>query len=90
MTDVLAEYAASFGDRDRAGLTAAGVWADNPAAPGVFAVVFQGKLTELVIPDSYLKLRPQELADVINAVIANAVVDIRDARRRLAAPEVRD
>lgn len=76
----ISALAHSFGDRDRASLLAAGVWTDDPAALGILAVVHGGKLQELVIPDSYLQLKPIELADIINAVIVNAFLDWNTSR----------
>jgi hypothetical protein len=76
-----------FGDRDRAATAAVGIWADDPANPGVIAIVSQGKLQELVIPDSYIRLAPQALSDLINAVVTNAYLDWNAARQRLLAPK---
>lgn len=49
-----------------------GMWADDPKDPGVTAIVCQGKLVDLTIPETYMRLNPQTLADIVNAVIANA------------------
>lgn len=62
---------------------AIGVWADDPADPGCSAVVFQGKLYALVIPDSYLTMEPVELSVLINAVIFNAYIEWNRDRARL-------
>lgn len=49
-----------------------GMWADDPKDPGVTAIVSQGRLVDLTIPEAYMRLNPQTLADIVNAVIANA------------------
>lgn len=50
------ELSAVFETSEYADMCAIGVWTDNPASPGVSAVVFQGKLYALTIPDSYTSL----------------------------------
>lgn len=54
---------------------AVGMWADDPTDPGVTAVVCQGKLTDLTIPETYMQLPGQTLADLVNAVIVNAFIE---------------
>ena len=66
---------------------AVGVWTDDPADPGVTAVVFQGKLFSLVIPDSYLQLDGPTLSDIINAVIINAYIEWDSDRGRILREE---
>ena len=56
---------------------AIGVWGDDPVDPGVSAVVWQGKLFSLAIPDAYLKVSPEELSYIISAVTINAFVQWR-------------
>lgn len=56
---------------------AIGVWADDPLDPGASAVVWQGKLFSLALPDSYLKLSADELTHIVNNVIINAFVEWR-------------
>ena len=87
MTDALDGFSATIGDRDRAMSAAVGVWADDPHNPGVVAIVSQGTLQELVIPDSYIRLDPQALSDIINAVVVNAHLDWNADRHRLLAPK---
>ena len=61
-----------YGVTEYADMCAIGVYTDDPASPGVSAVVFQGQLYALVIPDSYLNLPPDTITNVVNAVILNA------------------
>ena len=49
-----------------------GFWVDDPLDPGVAAFVCQGRVVDLVIPDSYMTLPRQTLESIINAVIVNA------------------
>lgn len=62
---------------------AIGVWTDDPAAPGCSAVVFQGKLYALVIPDSYADLTPAELSAIVSGVIHNAWIEWQRDHTRL-------
>jgi len=53
-----------------------GSWMDDPdTLSGVFAAVHNGKLIELVIPNSYLRLDATTLSTIINAVICNAFLE---------------
>lgn len=72
-----------FAASEYADQCAIGVWTDDPARPGVTAVVFQGKLYALVIPDSYTALDGRTLTDVVNGVIINAYMEWEADRRRL-------
>lgn len=72
-----------YGASQYADACAVGVWADDPAAPGCSAVVFQGKLYALIIPDSYLSMDPTELSILINSTIFNAYVEWSNDRSRL-------
>lgn len=72
-----------YGASQYADECAVGVWADDPAAPGCSAVVFQGKLYALVVPDSYMTMNPDELSTLINATIFNAYVEWSNDRSRL-------
>lgn len=63
---------------------AIGVWTDDPKYPGVTAVVFQGRLYELIIPDDYKKKMPtQDLDDLVGAVVLNAFLEWEVDRKRL-------
>lgn len=64
---------------------AIGVWTDDPADPGVSAVVFQGKLYALTIPDAYTSMEPLVLTDLVNTVIVNAFIEWDEDRKRLLA-----
>lgn len=69
---------------------AIGVWTDDPKYPGVVAVVFQGKLYELVVPDDYKKKMPkQDLDDLVGAVVLNAFLEWEVDRKRLMAAKSR-
>lgn len=74
-----------FHSEDYAQACAIGVWTDDPKSPGITAVVFQGKLYSLVIPDAWKLRDPQELTDVVNAVLVNAYIEWSIDRARLAA-----
>jgi hypothetical protein len=74
-----------FEAAEYADLCAIGVWTDNPSNPGVTAIVFQGKLYALTVPDSYTSLDPVVLTDIINAVILNAFIEWDADRQRLLA-----
>lgn len=62
-----------------------GFWVDDPNRPGVSAFVQQGRLVRLIIPQSYMQLRREELEAVINAVIINAHLDASPAIRARSA-----
>lgn len=62
---------------------AVGVWTDDPAAPGCSAVVFQGKLYALVIPDAYADLPLPELSALVSGVIHNAWIEWQQDHARL-------
>lgn len=72
-----------FETSEYADMCAIGVWTDNPASPGVSAVVFQGKLYALTIPDSYTSLDGKVLTEIVNAVILNAFIEWDVDRQRL-------
>ena len=72
LTDRLETFATVLEEQRHASTMAAGAWMDDPDDLGAFAAVVQGKLVELVIPDSYLTLQTDVLESIINAVIANA------------------
>lgn len=59
IADALRDLASTFTVAQYADQCAVGVWTDDPAAPGCSAVVFQGKLYALVIPDAYADLPSQ-------------------------------
>lgn len=73
-----------YGVSEYADMCAIGVYTDDPTAPGVTAVVFQGQLYALVIPDSYTNLPPDTLSQTVNAVIINAYREWGADRRRLS------
>jgi hypothetical protein len=83
ITDAFQAIADVYAAVEYADMCALGVWTDDPADPGVTAVVFQGKLYSLIIPTSYLALEPDTLSDVVNAVIVNAFVEWQSDRQRL-------
>lgn len=75
------EYAASC---------AIGLWTDDPKVPGVIAVVFQGSLYALIVPDDYRKRIPKpELEDLVNSVVMNAFIEWDEDRKRLLAAKSR-
>lgn len=74
---------------DYAQACAIGVWTDDPQHPGVTAVVFQGKLYSLSVPNSWRVKDPRELTDVINAVLINAYAEWALDRARLAQSAAR-
>lgn len=75
---------------DYATSCAVGVWTDNPASPGVTAVVFQGQLYALIIPDAYQQqMDPQVLTDMVRATVLNAVIEWERDRKRLLAASAR-
>lgn len=73
-----------FDASEFADMCAIGVYSDDPESPGVTAVVFQGQLYSLVIPDSYLNLPPNTITNVVNAVIINAYREWGADRMRLS------
>lgn len=77
------ELVGVFETAEYADLCAIGVWTDNPSNPGVTAIVFQGKLYALTVPDSYTSLDSVVLTDIINAVILNAFIEWDTDRQRL-------
>lgn len=90
MASTLDDIAAAFTDlanvvgaSDYADQCAIGVWTDDPMNPGVTAVVFQGKLYALVIPDSYTRLSGSMLSDIVNGTVLNAYIEWDADRRRL-------
>lgn len=92
MTTTLAEIRSAFDGlndalavSDYADKCAIGVWTDDPSDPGVTAVVFQGKLYALTIPDAYTTMDPLALTDLVNLVIVNAFIEWNEDRKRLLA-----
>lgn len=90
MASTLDDIAAAFADiaivvsaSDYADQCAIGIWTDDPMSPGVTAVVFQGKLYALVIPDSYTRLDGRMLSDIVNGTVLNAFIEWGADRRRL-------
>lgn len=75
---------ALFRASEYADACAIGVWSDDPQNPGITAVVFQGKLYALVIPDSWKSRSPEDLTDVINAVLINAYAEWNADHDRLS------
>jgi len=73
-------------DGDRANSMAVGVWADDPAAPGIMAIVLAGNLHTLYVSSRYRsKLPPRALKDATDAVVLNAYLACHDDRQRLRA-----
>lgn len=78
-----------FGAAEYADACAIGVWTDDPSDPGVTAVVFQGKLYALTIPDSYTSFSGEVLSDIVNGVIVNAYIEWGADRKRLMSAATR-
>lgn len=74
-----------FAASEYANMCAFGVWTDDPSDPGVTAVVFQGKLYALTVPDSYTTMDPLVFTDLVNTVIINAFIEWNLDRKRLMA-----
>ena len=79
----LDKMSAAYRKTDTLETSAVGVWADNPANPGVVAVVRDGKLQSLSIADSYIALPTADLEIIVNATIVNAYLDWSNDRARL-------
>lgn len=81
--DALRGLADTFSVAQYADQCAIGVWTDDPKAPGCSAVVFQGKLYALVIPDSYASVNPADLSVLVSGVIGNAWIEWQRDHARL-------
>lgn len=87
--DSFQSLATVFGASEYANMCAIGVATDDPASPGATAVVFQGKLYALVIPDSYTSFDGRTLTDIVNGVIVNAYAEWQADRQRLVVAAAR-
>lgn len=85
IVEALNALADTFNVAQYADQCAIGVWTDDPAAPGCSAVVFQGKLYALVIPDAYSELDPADLSALVSGVISNAWVEWHRDHARLVS-----
>lgn len=90
MASTLEDIASSFRELDSVASAsdyayrcAIGIWTDDPGNPGVTAVVFEGKLYALVIPDGYTHLDGKMLSDIINGVVVNAFIEWNADHHRL-------
>ena len=81
--DALRGLADTFNVARYADQCAVGVWTDDPNAPGCSAVVFQGKLYALVIPDTYADVNPADLSVLVSGVIGNAWIEWQRDHARL-------
>ncbi|MDD4866495.1 MAG: hypothetical protein PHQ28_05025 [Mycobacterium sp.] len=85
----IADLEALDARQDEALDLALGIYANDPVAPTVMALVWRGRLAELKIADPVCQLPPKTAADLINAVVINAFNEWHtDYTRRLttAAP----
>lgn len=81
--DVLDRTIAYLQEVSGSGDAHVGAWMDDPdTLSGVFAAVHNGRLQELVIPNSYLELDATTLSTLINAVIINAFIEWSPAQAR--------
>jgi len=79
LEQIEAHNSAAFND-------AIGIYANDPVAPTVMALVWRGRLAELKIADSVCQLPTTDAAALINAVLINAFnVWHQDYARRLAS-----